>query len=171
MKIDEFEFRDKNGNEIEPTKNQLIIYIKLLHKQIEEKNQELLKFVHRISDQNEEILELKQQLEDKDNEIKPLREQNERVLKKLELIVDDNQDLRKQLNEKEKDISVLISQLCLSQSIDQDKISFAVEQLEKVKTLLFEKSTTITGTSIDCVRVYTINQIINKRIKELIGEL
>lgn len=36
MKIDEFEFRDKNGNEIEPTKNQLVIYIKSLHKQIKD---------------------------------------------------------------------------------------------------------------------------------------
>ncbi len=36
MQIDEFEFRDKNGNEIEPTKNQLVIYIKSLHKQIKD---------------------------------------------------------------------------------------------------------------------------------------
>lgn len=36
MRIDEFEFRDKNGNEIEPTKNQLVIYIKSLHKQIKD---------------------------------------------------------------------------------------------------------------------------------------
>lgn len=36
MQIDEFEFRDKNGNEIEPTKNQLVIYIKSLRKQIKD---------------------------------------------------------------------------------------------------------------------------------------
>lgn len=36
MRIDEFEFQDKNGNEIEPTKNQLVIYIKSLHKQIKD---------------------------------------------------------------------------------------------------------------------------------------
>lgn len=35
MKIDEFEFQDKNGNEIEPTKIQLVIYIKYLHKRID----------------------------------------------------------------------------------------------------------------------------------------
>lgn len=34
MRIDEFEFQDKNGNEIEPTKDQLVIYIKSLHEQI-----------------------------------------------------------------------------------------------------------------------------------------
>ena len=41
-----------------------------------------------------------------------------------------------QLQEKDKEISVLKSQLCLStisQSKDQDKISFCIEQLEKVK--------------------------------------
>ena len=34
MRIDEFEFQDRNGNEIEPTKDQLVIYIKSLHRQI-----------------------------------------------------------------------------------------------------------------------------------------
>lgn len=34
MKIDEYEFRNKQGQEIEPTKEQLIIYIKSLHKNI-----------------------------------------------------------------------------------------------------------------------------------------
>lgn len=43
--------------------------------------------------------ELEKKLLEKEQEIKPLREQNERVLKKLKLIVDDNQDLRKQLDE------------------------------------------------------------------------
>lgn len=36
MRIDEFEFQDKNGNEIEPTKNQLVIYIKSLHEEIKD---------------------------------------------------------------------------------------------------------------------------------------
>ena len=41
MRIDEFEFQDRNGNEIEPTKNQLVIYIKSLHKQIAELEKQL----------------------------------------------------------------------------------------------------------------------------------
>lgn len=41
MRIDEFEFQDRNGNEIEPTKNQLVIYIKSLHKEIKELKQQL----------------------------------------------------------------------------------------------------------------------------------
>ena len=41
MRIDEFEFQDRNGNEIEPTKNQLVVYIKSLHKQIAELQKQL----------------------------------------------------------------------------------------------------------------------------------
>lgn len=41
MRIDEFEFQDRNGNEIEPTKNQLVVYIKSLHKQITELQKQL----------------------------------------------------------------------------------------------------------------------------------
>lgn len=41
MRIDEFEFQDRNGNEIEPTKNQLVVYIKSLHKQIADLQKQL----------------------------------------------------------------------------------------------------------------------------------
>ena len=41
MRIDEFEFQDRNGTEIEPTKNQLVVYIKSLHKQIAELQKQL----------------------------------------------------------------------------------------------------------------------------------
>ena len=41
MRIDEFEFQDRNGNEIEPTKNQLVVCIKSLHKQIAEMQKQL----------------------------------------------------------------------------------------------------------------------------------
>ena len=41
MRIDEFEFQDRNGNEIEPTTNQLVVYIKSLHKQIAELQKQL----------------------------------------------------------------------------------------------------------------------------------
>lgn len=41
MRIDEFEFQDRNGNEIEPTKNQLVVYVKSLHKQIAELEKQL----------------------------------------------------------------------------------------------------------------------------------
>ena len=41
MRIGEFEFQDKMGNEIEPTKNQLVVYIKSLHNQIKELQQSI----------------------------------------------------------------------------------------------------------------------------------
>lgn len=34
MRIDEFEFRNEKGQEIEPTKAMLVVYIKALHKDI-----------------------------------------------------------------------------------------------------------------------------------------
>lgn len=36
MRIDEFEFRNEKGQEIEPTKAQLVVYIKALHKDIKD---------------------------------------------------------------------------------------------------------------------------------------
>lgn len=41
MRIDEFEFRNKQGEEIEPTKDQLVVYIKSLHKEIKTLNKAL----------------------------------------------------------------------------------------------------------------------------------
>lgn len=60
MKIDEFEFRNKQGQEIEPTKNQLVIYIKSLHKEIKELEKALelaCKDVHDLT-QNQTGVEL-----------------------------------------------------------------------------------------------------------------
>lgn len=43
----------------------------------------------------------------------------------------------------------------------------AIEELEKVRDLLFENAMEITGTSVDCVRLYTINQIFKQEIERL----
>ena len=52
MRIDEFEFQDRNGNEIEPTKDQLVIYIKSLHRQIKDlkdtQNQVVIKELEKL---------------------------------------------------------------------------------------------------------------------------
>lgn len=50
MRIDEFEFQDRNGNEIEPTKNQLVVYIKSLHKEIAELKKQLKEKKKKIED-------------------------------------------------------------------------------------------------------------------------
>lgn len=84
MRIDEFEFQDRNGNEIEPTKNQLVVYIKSLHKQIaelqkqlEEKDKELLIerttndrwYKREVKRRDEKIREQRQQLHSQPAEI------------------------------------------------------------------------------------------------------
>lgn len=50
---------------------------------------------------------------------------------------------------------------------NQSKTEFAIQELEKVKSSLFSKAIQITGTGVDCVRLYEINKIINQQIKEL----
>lgn len=116
--------------------------------------QESLKFENELEIYKKENDQLKQQLED-------TLSQNKRVLYKLELIVKDNQDLQKQLAEKEKEVEVYkqaqkkaihfysdefvekdkeLKELRYKVSkADQDKISFAVEQLEKVRKYLKHK--------------------------------
>ena len=46
-----------------------------------------------------------------------------------------------------------------------------IEALEKVRDLLFENAIQITGTSVDCVRLYTINQIFKQEIERLKGKV
>ena len=46
-----------------------------------------------------------------------------------------------------------------------------IEELEKVRKLLFDSAIQITGTSVDCVRLYTINQIIEQEIEKLKGNV
>ena len=69
MKINEFEFRNKQGQEIEPTKNQLVIYIKSLHKEIKELKKALeLACDYLVSNGNEddELYKLVQNIYDDD---------------------------------------------------------------------------------------------------------
>ena len=80
-----------------------------------------------------------------------------------------------QLQDKEKEISVLKSQLCLcqiSQSIDQDKISFALEQLEKVKEFVKEnESWEIEGSDYSIVYADDVLDHIDNQIDELKKEM
>ena len=72
MRIDEFEFRNKQGEEIEPTKEQLVVYIKGLHKQVKEQKERLKAYKNaiksrndKLKNKNEEIAKLKDDLEQK----------------------------------------------------------------------------------------------------------
>lgn len=67
MRIDEFEFRNKQGEEIEPTKDQLVIYIKELHKQIKKQKE-------RLKEQRNAIKIRNNKLKNKNNEIANLKD-------------------------------------------------------------------------------------------------
>lgn len=85
MRIDEFEFRDRYGNEIEPTKNQLVIYIKSLHKQIKDlknsQNQHVIEELRGLRDRLCDIgydedydIDYFRVIKEIDNQIKELKE-------------------------------------------------------------------------------------------------
>jgi hypothetical protein len=133
----------------------------------------------------EENTKLKQQLAEKEKEIEWLKEEKSMadnaykiLTKKLKEKEDDfgyinkiSKELGLQNFDYEKQIAILkSSEKCLVENLkkaDQDKISFCIEKLEKVKELLFEKAIEITGTSVDTVRLYSINEIFNNQIKQL----
>lgn len=65
MRIGDFEFQDEMGNEIEPTKNQLVVYIKSLHNKIKELQQSITNYKYtafRASEFIKQNDELKAQL-------------------------------------------------------------------------------------------------------------
>ena len=100
---------------------------------------------------------------------------------------EENNKLKQQLAEKDKEIENIKLCRCvnctneyefmleglvedLEKQIDrdnQDKISFAVEQLNETYRLLHEKATSITGTGVNAVRLYTINEVFKSQIEQL----
>lgn len=95
MKIDEFEFQDKNGNEIDPTKTHLVIYIKSLHKLIKELKETLFYEQQShdlcIKDFEEETNKLRKQ-------IKFESDARKRFLKEVKRL---KRELESEVNEKE----------------------------------------------------------------------
>ena len=100
------------------------------------------------------VHELKQQLAEKDKEIEKLKQQ-------YTILENENGKLTTEL-------------IMGKYKKAQKEVSFgkqlAIQELEKVKSSLFSKAIQITGTGVDCVRLYEINKIINQQIKELKGE-
>ena len=136
MKIDQFEFRNKQGQEIEPTKNQLVIYIKSLHEKIANLEAKLAE-----SEKEHELLidDFEKETENLRKQIKQESDARERFVKKVE-------ELKQQLAEKEKERyeewetgkewkwewQRVNRQL---EQANQDKISFAIKQLEQIINL------------------------------------
>lgn len=120
MRIDEFEFRNGKGQEIEPTKAQLVIYIKSLHKYIKD---------------------LETKLAESEKQVNYLFDKNGEQLKLWNATASELMIVQRQLTDKEKEYKESIEKILSSRDklvleYTQDKISFAVEQLEKVKEMV-----------------------------------
>ena len=160
MRIDEFEFQDKNGNEIEPTKNQLVIYIKSLHKQIaelqkqleekEKDNQFLKKMYLSERTKNDNYHTEKYGLDKPVEELRKIKLNPKE--KKIYYKGFDNcerqfathiAELQQQLAEKEKEIEdaeITRHMMCgdytwteMVTKLMKDKTEFAIQQLQRVK--------------------------------------
>ena len=58
----------------------------------------------------------------------------------------------------------------LQHRVHKVNTEFAIKKLQHIEDLLFSKAMQITGTSVDSVRLYTINEIISGEIEKLKGE-
>ncbi len=142
--------------------------------------------IKRLNEQAEQIDQLKQQLAEKDKEIERLKER---------LSVFDNfkdnygytnyddseilEDLQSRAFQAEDDTQVVNELLQFFNIFDENELvdkvkepqtQLAIQELKKVKSLLFSKAMQITGTGVDCVRLYVIDKTIDQQIKELKGE-
>lgn len=90
MRIDEFEFQDRNGNEIEPTKNQLVVYVKSLHKEIAELKKQL-KEKEKYTYTGKEVGEIERKYDEKiDTLEQQLKSQPAEIVEKIKEFVDGN---------------------------------------------------------------------------------
>lgn len=86
----------------------------------------------------------------------------------------DDKAVLNRLNEQDYELKKLnqenIKLIKENQQLKQSQKQTAIEELEKVRDLLFNSAIQITGTSVDCVRLYTINQIFKQEIEKLKGD-
>lgn len=129
-------------------------------------------------DLKKQLDQLKQQLKDKDFIIKNLNHSlsvapNANAGQRARI-----DELAKIVKEKDKEIEKLrfdvqryandYREIELNKKIGMEHL--AINELETVKYLLNIKAISVVGTGVDAVRLYTINEVINQRIKELKGE-
>lgn len=93
-------------------------------------NDEFADMIKKLVSEKEE---LKQQLAEKDNEIKILDEDRQFKAEMWTKFADKCKDLKQQITEKEKELEAKETLNKIFKDNREDKISFAVEQLEKVK--------------------------------------
>ena len=165
------------------------------------------KLIYELKEKIQYIGALKREITDLEKEHTSTKTQNKRVLEKLEMLVSANQELEKQLEEKETRIAELedkdwyegtIKQLeeqnerlikerddlekiledttwTLNDKLnkigkaDQDKISFAIEQLEKVRNEIHGICFFTCDFKCDEIMLQKSDKIIDNQIKELKG--
>lgn len=93
--------------------------------------------------------------------------QNKRVLEKLDLIIRSNQELEKENQQLKDKLHTSEQETMHFQNKYFAEKQIAIEELNKVKELLLSKAIQITGTSVDGVRLYSINEIFSNQIKQL----
>ena len=139
--------------------------------------------------QQNENNQLKQRLAEKDKEIAHLKEMDNYHLQ-YELAGADETiaNLRQQLDEKDREIERLKNLFKLNNEVvinqgreifdlrvqvlqqKQNQTQLAIQELEEMWALLLSKAIEVVGTGVDCVRLYTINEVFSQKIKELKGE-
>lgn len=122
-----------------------------------------------INEYEEEVKKLKQRLEESESELVLAKNTsiNTNKMEILHLQIE-NEELKQQLSEKDEELKyyeTLLKRQC-SECKDQDKISFAIEQLEKVLALI-HNAVNIDSPEYDLVGLYDAvsNQI--KQLKEM----
>ena len=128
-----------------------------------------------LNEQDKENQQLKKQLADKEQENEHLKEE---ICKYEITLMDKNSQLKQQLDEKEKELSEYVkivddlhkqlSDKCdfCDKTKDQDKISFAVEQLEKVKNYMITDEKDMFGANYLMNSIYVL-EFIDNQIKQL----
>ena len=114
---------------------------------------------------NEVIDNLKQQLAEKDQSIENWETMYESVMQTCNNDIKEIKMLNKQLAEKEKEFEWLHQKFAKHIEKEQDKISFAVEQLEKVKAFIPKCSGMDMIIMVD--DTHSLNDIIDNQIKQL----
>ena len=150
--------KDNQQNEIQLLKQ-------LVEKQnkIDEISKEFVQAVHAVYDWRVLCAE-------KDKEIETMKKDSDKnidYLVEFASLIENEKDCNRMLKALDR---VKSGNKYIIDKANQSKTEFAIQELEKVKSSLFSKAIQITGTGVDCVRLYEINKIINQQIKELKGE-
>ena len=94
------------------------------------------------------------------------QEQFDKILEERNELANENYKLKQQF-----DIFTIKNafkyQNCIEKSKMEFAIDYAVEQLNEVYRLLHEKAICVTGTGVNTVRLYTINEVFKNQIEQL----